>query len=86
MRRLVLLSLVALVAIPLSAHGRWHRPRRVVVVEPRPVYRTWDDDRWACRDRGWYRDDFDAPRVIYRPLPPRPPLPPFQGRVELWFR
>ena len=81
MRRLVLLSLVALAAFPLSAHGRWHRPRRVVVA-PAPGYRAWDEERWIHRDR--YRDDCEAPRVVYRPLPP--PVPPFRGRVELWIR
>lgn len=84
MRRLVLLSLVALAAFPLSAHGRWHRSRRIVVVEPRPLYRTWDDDRWIRHDHGGYRDGCEGPRGVYRPLPP--PLPPFRGRVELWIR
>lgn len=85
MRRLALLALAALASFPLSAHGRWHRPRRVVVIESRPVFRAWDEDRWIDRDR--YRDDCEAPRVIYRPLPrPLPPAPPFRGRVELWIR
>lgn len=94
MRRLALLALVALAAFPLSAHGRWYRPRRVVVVEaPCRPYRTWEDERWEHRNRdGYYRrydcDDRDD-RVYVRPLPrplPRPLTPPFQGRVELWFR
>ena len=51
MRHLVLLALVALVAFPLSAHGRWRGPRRVVVEDSyRPYYRgderRWDEDRW----------------------------------------
>jgi hypothetical protein len=87
MRRLALLALVALAAFPLSAHGRWSRPhRRVVVVEePYRPARRWEADRW---DRhGWYRPGCEEDRVILRPLPPpRPLAPPFQGRVELWFR
>lgn len=101
MRRLLLLSLVALAAFPLSAHGPWRRPRRVVVVERdacgdvyRDSYRRWDDDdRWERRGYGaypgyvrTYRDDDCAEgRVVLRPLP-RPLTPPFQARVELWFR
>ena len=104
MRRLILLSLVALAAFPLSARSRWYRPRRVVMVEGCPdVYRRWDGDRWEDRgrvyvrgyDRGCDRDedrDCDEDRryacedrVVVRPLP-RPLAPPFQARVELWFR
>ncbi|HEY3271265.1 MAG TPA: hypothetical protein VGJ89_08650 [Geothrix sp.] len=57
MRRLILLALVALVAFPLSAHGRWARPRRVVVYEDscRDSYRRWDDDRWEGRGPSYYR-------------------------------
>lgn len=89
MRRLALLALVALAAFPLSAHGRWYRPRRVVVVEaPCRPYRAWEDERWEYRDRvGYRRYDCDD-RVYVRPLPrplPRPLDPPFQGRVELWL-
>ncbi|WP_291272932.1 hypothetical protein [Geothrix sp.] len=91
MRRLVLLALVTLAAFPLSAHGPWRGPRRVVVVEDscRPYRswegsRRWDDDRWEHRGR-YRHDDCDEGRVIFRPLP-RPLAPPFQGRVELWIR
>ncbi|BDU70798.1 hypothetical protein GETHOR_28990 [Geothrix oryzae] len=97
MRRLVLLALVTLAAFPLSAHGPWRGPRRVLVVEDscRPYRswegnRRWDDDRWERRNRYRYedrRDDCDEGRVIFRPRPlPRPLAPPFQGRVELWIR
>lgn len=85
MRRLVLLALVALAAFPLSAHGHWRRPRRVVVVEApcRPT-RGWEYDRWEHRDRGWYRRPAcDDDRVYLRPV--RPLEPPFQGRVEFWI-
>jgi len=97
MRRLILLTLVALAAFPLSAHGRWRGPRRVVVVQGevcRDAYRRWDDDRWEGRGSGYHRgysrgDDrrygCDDDRVVLRPLP-RPLAPPFQGRVELWIR
>lgn len=66
MRRLLLLSLVALAAFPLSAHSPWRRPRHVVVVERdacgdvyrdvyRDSYRRWDDDdRWERRGYGTY--------------------------------
>jgi len=64
MRRLALLALTALAAFPLSAHGPWHRPRRVVVVERDAcgdVYRdAWRDtyhDNW--RDSYRRRDDDD---------------------------
>lgn len=94
MRSLVLLALAALAAFPLSAHGRWHSPRRVVVVEaPRYApYRHWDDrcwnDRWDSRweYRAWRRHhDCDDERLFLRPLP-RPLAPPFEGRVELYIR
>ena len=96
MRRLILLALVALVAFPLSAHGRWARPRRVVVYEDscRDSYRRWDDDRWEGRGPSYYRGysrgddrryDCDDDRLVLRPLP-RPLAPPFQGRLELWIR
>lgn len=87
MRRLALLALVALAAFPLSAHGRWARPRRVVVYEDscRDTYRRWDGDRWNHRGSWVRRYDCDDERVILRPLP-RPLVPPFQGRVELWIR
>jgi hypothetical protein len=97
MRPLLSLALVALAAFPLSAHGHWRRPRRVVVVQEdacRDAYRRWDGDRWERRapsyDRGYYRDDdrrydCDDDRVVLRPLP-RPLAPPFQARVELWLR
>lgn len=88
MRPLVLLALVALVAFPLSAHGRWHGPRRVMAEDSyRPYHRgyerRWDEDRWERRghDRRYGCDD---DRVFLRPLPP-PLAPPFQGRVELWL-
>jgi hypothetical protein len=62
MRHLVLLALVALVAVPLSAHGRWHGPRRVVEVEDfcrhphdRWEGRRFDGDRWERRST--YRHD-----------------------------
>lgn len=90
MRRLALLALVALAAFPLSAHGRWGRPRRVIVVEPARPYHPrcgWESERWERH--GWYRPGCDEDRVILRPLPPplpRPLVPPFQGRVELWIR
>jgi len=94
------LVLLALAALPLSAHEHWREPRRVVVVEaPRcaPQFR-WEArhhyDRWEDRrdgrweHRGWYRwpdrDNRDD-RVYLRPLP-RPLDPPFGGRVELRFR
>jgi hypothetical protein len=99
MRHLVLLALATLAAIPLSAHGPWHRPsRRVVVVERdacRDSYRRWDDDRWERRGpeaacypryvRSYRDDDCGEGRVVLRPLP-RPLTPPFQARVELWLR
>lgn len=96
MRRLILLALVALAAFPLSAHGRWRGPRRVVVYGDscRGSYhrwegRTWSDDRWERRDRMRHRrHGCEEDRVFLGPLyPPPPPLPPpFQGRVELWIR
>jgi hypothetical protein len=98
MRHLVLLALVALVAVPLSAHDHhWRGPRRVVVeVSCRPSYRgeerRWDDDRWerSRYDRRYERRyerryGCDDDRVILQPLP-RPLVPPFQGRVELRLR
>lgn len=57
MRRLILLSLVALTAFPLSAHGHW-RDRRGMVIEDScrdNAYRRWDDDRWERSDYGRYR-------------------------------
>lgn len=84
MRRLALLALLALVAFPLSAHGRWRRPRREVAHEDgfRGSYRRWDDDRWERRDHARYRRyDCDQGLVLLRPLP----TPPFQGRVDLWL-
>lgn len=98
MRSLVLLALMALAAFPLSAHGRWHGPRRVVVVEaPRYApYRHWDERRWDDpwsdrRSDGWerrawhHRHDCDDDRIYMRPLP-RPLVPPFEGRVVLHIR
>jgi hypothetical protein len=93
MRSLVLLTLVALAAIPLSAHDHWRSPRRVVVVAEShyaPYHRwddrRWDHDRWERRSYD-HRYDCDDDRVILRPLPlPRPLAPPFPGRVELWLR
>ena len=77
MRRLAslaLLSLATLAAFPLSAHGRWHGPRRVVVEREvcRDTYRRGDDDRWDDRGRAYYhrdyrpydRDERDRPPVI----------------------
>ena len=93
MRHLVLLALVTLVAFPLSAHGRWRGPRRVMVEDSyRPYHRgyerRWDDeDRWERHgyDRRYERGyDCDDDRIFLRPLP-RPLAPPFQGRVELWL-
>ena len=87
MRRLVLLALVVLATFPLSAHGRWRGPRRVIVVEDDcriPYSPRWEDDRWERRDHGWHRRyDCDDDRVVLRA---RPLVPPFQGRVELWIR
>ncbi len=91
MRRLSLLVLVALAAIPVSAHDHWRDSRRVVVVaEPRfAPYPHWEGRRWDDRwDRHGYvrRHDCDD-RVILRPLPlPRPLVPPFRGLVELRLR
>jgi hypothetical protein len=99
MRRLVLLALVTLSVFPLSAHGRWRGPRRVVIERDacRDAYRHWDDEDWDRRDRAYYRGDdrrYDCDgedhvilreRVVLRLLP-RPLPPPFQGRVEFWIR
>ena len=87
MRQLVLLTLVALAALPLSAHGGWRGPRRVVVVEaPCRSDRYWERERHESRGYGWgHRHDCREGRVLLRPLPPPCPLPPFQGRVELWI-
>lgn len=88
MRRLVLLALVTLVAFPLSAHGRWRAPRRVVVIEPGcgPVARSWEADRWEGREfRRAHRHDRFCEGRIYLPQP-RPLAPPFRSRVELRFR
>ncbi len=93
MRRLVLLALVALVAVPLSAHDHWRHPRRVVITDAhRPHYRgearRWDEDHWERSRyprRYNHRYDCGDDRVILRPLP-HPPALPFQGRVELWIR
>ena len=92
MRQLALLTLVALVALPLSAHGGWRGPRRVVVEAPCRSERYWEHERHGHRGYGWgHRHDGCEDRVVLGPLPfPRPlprPLPhPFQGRVELWIR
>jgi len=91
-RQLALLTLVALAALPLSAHGGWHGPRRVVVVEaPCRPDRYWEHERHERREHrgcGWgHRYDCDPDRVVMQPmLLPRPLPPPFQGRVELWIR
>ena len=96
MRRLVLLALVALVAVPLSAHDHWRGPRRVVEDSYSPHYRgegrRWDDGRWERRayerryDRRYERRyDCDDERMVLRPLP-HPLALPFPGRVELWIR
>ncbi|MBI1751609.1 MAG: hypothetical protein HY014_16630 [Acidobacteria bacterium] len=90
MRSLVLLALMTLAAFPLSAHGRWHGPRRVVVVEaPRYApYSHWDERRWDDRweRRAWrHHHDCDDERIYLRPLP-RPLAPPFEGRVVLHIR
>ncbi|WP_257313004.1 hypothetical protein [Geothrix fuzhouensis] len=96
MRPLLPLALAALAAFPLSAHGYWRRPHRVVIVQEdacRDAYRRWDGDRWEGRApvyrHGYFRDDdrrydCDDDRVVLRPLP-RPLVPPFQGRLELWL-
>lgn len=88
MRRLVLSALVILVAFPLSAHGRSHGPRRILVIEPGcgPVARSWEPDRWERHEhRRFHRHDSVCLAPRHRPLP-RPLAPPFRGRVELRFR
>lgn len=96
MRSLILLALVALAAIPLSAHDHW-RDRRPVRVEEscRPAHR-WEARRLEARYRNdrWERPshyrpydrryDCDDARIILRPLP-RPLATPYLGRVELRF-
>jgi hypothetical protein len=79
MRRLSLLALVALAALPLSAHDHWRDSHRVVVVaEPRfAPCRPWKARRW---ERQGYVRRRDCGRVSLWPLPP------FQGGVELGFR
>src|SRR5512133_229436 len=95
MRRLAslaFLALATLAAFPLSAHSRWHGPRRVVVEREvcRDTFRRGDDDRWDDRGRAYYHRDYrpygcddrvvPRDRVVLRPL-----APPFQARVEFWL-
>lgn len=86
MRPLVLFALAILVALPLSAHGRQPRPRRIVVVESgcRPFAQSWEVERWEHRDhRRYHRHGRDCDgRVVL----PRPLAPPFLGQVGVWVR
>jgi len=88
MRRLSLLALITLAAIPLSAHDHWRDSRHIVVVmEPHfAPCRPWGgrhwDDRW---ERPGYVHRYDCGGRALLPLP-RPLDLPFQGRVELRFR
>jgi hypothetical protein len=95
------LTLLALAALPLSAHDHWRDRRPAVVIEePCRSYGRWEARRWENRweprayrrgydcDEGRYvsrRDDCDEGRVYLRSMP-RPLLPPFEGRVVLHFR
>ena len=75
MRHFSPLALIALSAIPLSAHDHWRDPRCV-------LNRHWEgrrEERWVGHDHV-RRHDLDD-RVILRSLDP-----PFRRQVELRFR
>jgi hypothetical protein len=96
MRSLILLALVALAAIPVSAHDHGRDRRPVVVVESYRPARRWEArrreapyrcNRWERHSHYRLHDrryDCDDARILLRPLP-RPLAPPLLGRLELRF-